>query len=59
MTNCHRLPPPELQYPLQVELPSYVKDHWATLLRHPVAQSAAGIYACIRDTQRNCQAPAA
>ncbi len=38
------LQPPELQYPLQVELPSYLKDYRATLLRHPAVQWAAGIY---------------
>lgn len=36
--------PPEIQYPLQVELPSYLEDYRATLLRHPTAQWAAGIY---------------
>jgi glutathione S-transferase len=38
------LQPPEIQYPLQVELPSYLKDYRATLLRHPAAQWAADIY---------------
>jgi len=36
--------PPEIQYPLRVELPPYLKDYRATLLRHPAAQWAAGIY---------------
>ncbi len=35
---------PEIQYPLRVELPLYLKDYRATLLRHPAAQWAAGIY---------------
>jgi glutathione S-transferase len=35
---------PEMQYPLQVELPSYLQDYRATLLQHPAAQWAAGIY---------------
>jgi glutathione S-transferase len=38
------LQPPEIQYPLQVALPSYLKDYRATLLLHPAAQWAAGIY---------------
>src|SRR5262249_13227340 len=38
------LQPPESQYPLRVELPPYLKDYRATLLRHPAAQWAAGIY---------------
>jgi len=38
------LRPPEIQYPLQVELPPYLQDYRATLLRHPAAQWAAGIY---------------
>jgi glutathione S-transferase len=38
------LQPPESQYPLRVELPRYLKDYCATLLQHPAAQWAAGIY---------------
>jgi glutathione S-transferase len=38
------LQPPEIQYPLQVELPPYLKDYRAALLRHPAAQWAEGIY---------------
>jgi glutathione S-transferase len=38
------LQPPELQYPLQVELPLYLKDYRTSLLRHPAAQWAVGIY---------------
>ena len=40
--------PPEIQYPLQVALPLYLKDYRATLLRHPAAQWAAGIYSLHR-----------
>jgi glutathione S-transferase len=38
------LQPPEIQYPLQVELPPYLKDYRTSLLRHPAAQWATGIY---------------
>ena len=38
------LQPPEIQYPLQVELPPYLQDYRGTLLRHPAVQWAAGIY---------------
>ena len=38
------LQPPEMQYPLQVELPPYLQDYRATVLRHPTARWAAGIY---------------
>ena len=38
------LQPPQLQYPLRVELPPYLQDYRATLLRHPAAQWAVGIY---------------
>ena len=38
------LQPPEIQYPLQVELPAYSKDYRDKLLRHPAAQWALGIY---------------
>jgi len=38
------LQPPEIQYPLQVEPPPYLQDYRATLLRHPAAQWASGIY---------------
>lgn len=38
------LQPPEIQYPLRVELPSYLQDYRAMLLRHPAMQWAAGIY---------------
>jgi glutathione S-transferase len=38
------LQPPEIQYPLQVELPMYLKDYRTMLMRHPAADWAAGIY---------------
>jgi glutathione S-transferase len=38
------LQPPEIQYPLQVELPPYLQDYRATVQRHPAAQWAVGIY---------------
>jgi glutathione S-transferase len=38
------LQPPEIQYPLQVELPPHLQDYRATVLRHPSARWAAGIY---------------
>jgi glutathione S-transferase len=38
------LQPPEIQYPLRVELPTYLRDYRTGLLRHPAMQWAAGIY---------------
>jgi len=38
------LQPPQMQYPLQVELPSYLQDYRAALLQHPAAQWVLGIY---------------
>jgi glutathione S-transferase len=38
------LQPPEIQYPLRVEWPPYLRDYRATLLQHPAMQWAAGIY---------------
>ena len=38
------LQPPEIQYPLRVELPPYLQDYRATLLQHPAAQWAVDIY---------------
>jgi glutathione S-transferase len=38
------LQPPEIQYPLGVELPAYLQDYRAIVLQHPAAQWAAGIY---------------
>ncbi len=35
---------PEIQYPLRVELPPYLQDYRAKLLRHPATQWVAGIY---------------
>lgn len=38
------LQPPEIQYPLRVELPPSLRDYRAMLLEHPTAQWAADIY---------------
>jgi glutathione S-transferase len=38
------LQPPEIQYPLQVEWPSYLSDYRAALLQHPAVRWASGIY---------------
>jgi glutathione S-transferase len=38
------LQPPEIQYPLRVEWPAYLRDYRATLLEHPATQWAAGLY---------------
>ena len=38
------LQPPEIQYPLRVELPGYVQDYRAALLQHPATRWAADIY---------------
>jgi glutathione S-transferase len=47
--------PPEIQYPLRVELPSYLQDYRAMLLRHPATQWAANIYRLHRG--RSAQVP--
>ncbi|HUP91052.1 MAG TPA: glutathione S-transferase domain-containing protein [Solimonas sp.] len=36
--------PPEIQYPLRVERPAYLEEYRASVLRHPAAQWAEGIY---------------
>ena len=38
------LQPPELQYPLTVELPAYLQDYRSGLLKHPAAIWASGIF---------------
>jgi glutathione S-transferase len=38
------LQPPQIQYPLQIDWPAYLRDYRAALLQHPAAQWAAGIY---------------
>lgn len=38
------LQPPEIQYPLRVELPLYLQEYRATLLCHPAVRWAADIY---------------
>jgi glutathione S-transferase len=49
------LQPPEIQYPLRVELPPYLQDYRATLLQHPAMQWAADIYRLHRG--RSTEAP--
>jgi glutathione S-transferase len=50
---------PEIQYPLRVDLPSYLRDYRATLLRHPAAQWAAGIYRLRRGHSAEVRRPTA
>ena len=38
------LQPPEIQYPLRVDLPPYLQDYRAKLLEHPATHWAADIY---------------
>jgi glutathione S-transferase len=38
------LQPPEIQYPLRVEWPAYLRDYRAEVLRHPAAGWAADLY---------------
>jgi glutathione S-transferase len=38
------LQPPEIQYPLRVEWPAYLRDYRAALLEHPAARWAADLY---------------
>ena len=38
------LQPPEIQYPLHVELPPYLQEYRASLLQHPAMQWAADMY---------------
>ncbi|MGB7695350.1 MAG: glutathione binding-like protein, partial [Pseudolabrys sp.] len=38
------LQPPEIQYPLQLQLPPYLEEYRTKLLQHPAVQWAAGIY---------------
>lgn len=38
------LQPPEIQYPLQLQLPLYLEDYRTKLLQYPAVQWAAGIY---------------
>lgn len=42
--------PVQIQYPLQVELPDYIQQWRADLLKHPASQWALGIYAKHRGT---------
>ncbi len=52
------LQPAEIQYPLQVELPAYLQDYRATLLKHPATQWAAGIYRLHRGDSAEVLGPA-
>jgi glutathione S-transferase len=36
--------PPEIQYPLRVELPPYLQEYRDAVMRHPAAQWALGVY---------------
>jgi glutathione S-transferase len=38
------LQPPEIQYPLQVQLPTYLQEYRANLLHHPAMQWATNMY---------------
>jgi glutathione S-transferase len=38
------LQPPEIQYPMRVELPAYLQEYRAALMRHPAMQWALDIY---------------
>jgi glutathione S-transferase len=38
------LQPAEIQYPIRVELPTYIRDFRSALLEHPAMRWAAGIY---------------
>lgn len=49
------LQPPQIQYPIAVELPAYVQDYRAQLLAHPAAAWAARIYA--RHRGRSAEVP--
>ncbi len=53
------LQPPQIQYPLQVDLPPYLQDYRATLLRHPAAQWAAGVYRLHRGPSAEVRKPTA
>jgi glutathione S-transferase len=55
------LQPPEIQYPLCVQLPSYLQQYRANVLKHPTAQWAASIYRLHRgpsaETPRAARSP--
>jgi len=38
------LQPPEIQYPLQVELPAYLREYRDQVMQHPTAKWATGIF---------------
>jgi glutathione S-transferase len=54
------LQPPEIQYPLRVELPRDIQDYRAALMRHPAAQWALDIYrqhrGCSMEVRRKASA---
>src|SRR5262249_7393088 len=49
--------PPELQYPLRVELPPYLRDYRETVMRHPAARWTLGVYR--RHRGRSAEVPLA
>jgi glutathione S-transferase len=51
------LQPPEIQYPLRVELPPYLQDYRSALLQHPATQWAAGIYRLHRGSSAEVSRP--
>jgi len=53
------LQPVEIQYPLRVELPPYLQEYRAALLKHPATQWAAGIYRLHRGRSAEVSRPAA
>jgi glutathione S-transferase len=53
------LQPPEIQYPLQVDLPPYLQEYRTALLRHPAAVWAGGIYRRHRGHSAEVRKPAA
>lgn len=50
--------PPEIQYPLQVQRPPYHEEYRASVLRHPAALWAAGIYRLHRGRSAELPRPA-
>ena len=53
------LQPPEIQYPLRVELPPYLQDYRAALTQRPAAQWALGIYRMHRGRSAEIPRPSA
>src|SRR5829696_551623 len=46
------LQPPEIQYPLRVDLPAYLQDYRATLLQHPALSGPPASTGCIAGSPR-------